>query len=290
MDGMMTSPGAHAKHRPVRPWLLTAIAVPAAVEIWACWMGLGSLCGFPVLRLGGWHFSTGFTLAVGMEAYGIYAMFTWLAPATGPRARAFAVKSAGGAFVLSLGGQVAYHLMLASRMAAAPPAVVVFAACLPVVVLAFAVVLTHLILADARAAAEASEIASLRAELDAVAPERDAARLAVAGAERRANEAAERADALTRKLAAVSARNARPKKAAAAGRARGAASPATGVPNDVDAQAEALAILAAEPDISGAKLGERVGKSERWGQLLKNRLAATAAASGGPDAGQETGP
>ena len=36
----------------------------------------------------------------------------------------------------------------------------------------------------------------------------------------------------------------------------------------------ALLILKNEPDISGAQLGARVGRSERWGQLLKSELAA----------------
>ena len=40
----------------------------------------------------------------------------------------------------------------------------------------------------------------------------------------------------------------------------------------------ALAILAAEPAISGADLGLRVGKSKRWGQLFKNGLATAAPA------------
>jgi hypothetical protein len=49
------------------------------------------------------------------------------------------------------------------------------------------------------------------------------------------------------------------------------------------AQAEALSILANEPGISGAKLGPRVGKSERWGQLFMQRLA-TRPAGGDADA------
>lgn len=44
-----------------------------------------------------------------------------------------------------------------------------------------------------------------------------------------------------------------------------------------ESRALALAILDAEPGISGAELGERVGKSKRWGQLLKSGLAPTAA-------------
>ena len=48
-------------------------------------------------------------------------------------------------------------------------------------------------------------------------------------------------------------------------------------------QAEALAILAAEPGISGAKLGPLVGMSARWGQLFLKGLT-TASAPKGPDA------
>jgi hypothetical protein len=43
------------------------------------------------------------------------------------------------------------------------------------------------------------------------------------------------------------------------------------------AKRKALRILADEPDISGAKLAERVGMSKRWGQLHKPELVAMAA-------------
>lgn len=52
---------------------------------------------------------------------------------------------------------------------------------------------------------------------------------------------------------------------------------------DIDTQAEALSILLAEPDISGGELGRRLGKSERYGCMLKNRLAASMA---GPETQQ----
>jgi hypothetical protein len=52
----------------------------------------------------------------------------------------------------------------------------------------------------------------------------------------------------------------------------------------VDARAEALLILANEPGISGAQLGERCGKSERWGQLLKKQLAGSVS---GPEAAND---
>jgi hypothetical protein len=49
---------------------------------------------------------------------------------------------------------------------------------------------------------------------------------------------------------------------------------------DVDTHAEALAILAAEPGISGSKLGLRLGKTERYGCMLKNKLAPPAGSAG----------
>lgn len=127
----------------------------------------------------------------------------------------------------------------------------------------------------ARKEPETDEQAELRAALETECAAREAAEAALEAARNEAAEAAAKGEILTRKLAAVSARNARAKKAAAP-RSRGAASPATEVPNDVDAQAEALAIISAEPGIKGAKLGPRVGKSERWGQLFMQRLATAA--------------
>ena len=279
MDDM--PPAAHAK--PARKnhlWVLFAIAFPAAVEVWASWVGVGSRSGFPVIRLpfGLPEFSTGFSLAVGMEAYWGYALYVWLAAGAGPRSRKFAMQSAIGAFTLSLLGQIAYHLMLAEHVAATPVIVVVFVAALPVTLLALVAFLIHLMHADGRdaenaerlAAAEAERIAAetsaadertaLRAELEAARETLAAVEAERNEAKREAAEAAAKTETLTRKLAAISARKAPAKKPAN--------SRETKVPNDVDAQAEALAILAAEPDIKGAKLGPRVGKSERWGQLF----------------------
>lgn len=61
--------------------------------------------------------------------------------------------------------------------------------------------------------------------------------------------------------------------------------PETNVPEDLDTQAEALKILAAEPDISGSKLGLRLGKTERYGQILKSKLAPSVP---GPDSGGQS--
>jgi hypothetical protein len=60
----------------------------------------------------------------------------------------------------------------------------------------------------------------------------------------------------------------------------GTAAPEPVVPDDVDTQAEALKILAEEPDISGSELGRRVGKTPGYGRTLKRSLAASVP---GPD-------
>ena len=52
------------------------------------------------------------------------------------------------------------------------------------------------------------------------------------------------------------------------------------VPNDVDTQAEALRILADDPDIDGSELGRRLGKTPGYGRTLKRRLAGSVV---GPD-------
>jgi hypothetical protein len=53
----------------------------------------------------------------------------------------------------------------------------------------------------------------------------------------------------------------------------GGSPPETESAAEADTEAQALMILAAEPDISGSKLGLRLGKSERYGCILKNKLA-----------------
>ena len=310
MDDMPTP--AHAK--PARKnhlWVLFAIAFPAAVEVWASWVGVGSRSGFPVIRLpfGLPAFSTGFSLAVGMEAYWGYALYVWLAAGAGPRSRKFAMQSAIGAFTLSLLGQIAYHLMLAEHVAATPVVVVVFVAALPVTLLALVAFLIHLMHADARDAEEAERQAEIgarlaaeeavtadertalraqmeaaqeasRAGLDALRAELETAQAALGAAQDEAARTAQEREILARKLDAAN----RAKKRANQPRSKRATARETEVPSDVDARAGALLILADEPGISGAKLGPRVGKSPRWGQTFKNEL--TTAPAGG-DAAQD---
>ncbi len=142
-------------------WPLAIISLPAAVAIWSGWVGLGQLCGFglvtPLPGIVNWHLNTAITLPVGVEAYGTFALAAWLSPAGVPeRARAFARKSAIGALLLGMSGQVLYHLLAAAHSARAPWPVVVLVACLPVVTLGFGASLTHLL----RAPGETERVAS----------------------------------------------------------------------------------------------------------------------------------
>jgi hypothetical protein len=278
------------------PWPLLFIAAPAAVAIWSGWVGLGGLCGFgPIHPLPGiadsFTINTAITLPVGVEAYGAYALRVWLTAAGSDRVQRFAKASAFGALALGMCGQVIYHLLVAAGATRAPWPVVVLVSCLPVATLGCGAALAHLLRADdagaveqdAEETAQETERAALRVALEAEQAARETAEAGRETAEAKAAEAAAEAGNLTRKLAAIQAqertRKPRPKTAAAP-RRKTAASPATQVPKDVDVQAEALAVIAAEPDISGADLGERVGRSERWGQTFKKNLATAGTLNG----------
>lgn len=135
-------------------------------------------------------------------------------------------------------------------------------------------------LARTREAVQA-ELSGVKAELET----------SLADARTELASATARADALNDALKMKrSSRANRTRSSPAKGRAsspanNGASSPSDGdasspLPGDVDTQAEALKILADEPDINGSDLGLRLGKTKRYGQLLKARLAVTAP---GPD-------
>ena len=137
----------------MRRWPLFLIAAPAAVAVWSGWVGLGGMCGFGVIHPlpGIWdafQLNTAITLPVGVEAYGAYALGAWLTPETPEQARTFAKRSAIGALVLGMLGQVVYHLLAAAHAARAPWPVVVLVSCLPVVTLGFGAALTHLLRAE----------------------------------------------------------------------------------------------------------------------------------------------
>ena len=128
---------------------LLFIASPAAVAIWSGWVGLGELCGFglvqPLPGIVAWHLNTAITLPVGVEAYGAFALGAWLHGGTPDRARTFARRSAIGALILGMLGQIIFHLLTAAGRTRAPWPVVVLVACLPVVTLGFGAALTHLL-------------------------------------------------------------------------------------------------------------------------------------------------
>ncbi|MDX8048509.1 ABC transporter permease [Lentzea sp. BCCO 10_0798] len=128
---------------------LYLIALGAFVAIWGGWVGLGELTGFgPVAPLPGiadnWTINTAITLPLGMEAYAAFAMRVWLDRGKTALARRFAMWSTFAALLLGMSGQVAYHLMKAAGMTAAPWQITTFVSCLPVLVLGGAAALVHL--------------------------------------------------------------------------------------------------------------------------------------------------
>ncbi|MGH3939743.1 MAG: hypothetical protein ACRDTG_14165 [Pseudonocardiaceae bacterium] len=136
--------------RRVPAWPLLVLALPAGVSIWAGWVGLGQMTGFGVVPLlpGIWdelRINTAITLPIGMECYGAYALRAWLTQGTPPRARQFAKCSALGALMLGTLGQIAYHLMAAAGVTAAPWVVTMLVSCLPVAVLGMGAALYHLL-------------------------------------------------------------------------------------------------------------------------------------------------
>lgn len=137
----------------VRRWPLVLIASPAAVAIWSGWVGLGGMCGFGLVQpfpgIVSWHLNTAITLPVGVEAYGAYALGVWIRPGAIPEAaRTFARRSAVGALLVGMAGQIIFHLLAAAHWQRAPWPVVMLVACLPVAVLGFGAGLTHLLRAD----------------------------------------------------------------------------------------------------------------------------------------------
>jgi hypothetical protein len=90
--------------------------------------------------------NTAITLPIGMETYAAYALRAWLSHGgESGRARRFAKWSAITALALGAAGQVAYHLMTAAGVTAAPWPITTLVACLPVAVLGMGAALAHLL-------------------------------------------------------------------------------------------------------------------------------------------------
>jgi hypothetical protein len=134
----------------VRSWPVLLLALPAMVAIWSGWVGLGELTGFGVVHPlpGIWdHFrlNTAITLPIGVETYAAYALRAWLSGSLPAPARRFAKYSAIGSLALGACGQIAYHLLAAAHVVAAPIPVTVVVACFPVAVLGMGAALAHLL-------------------------------------------------------------------------------------------------------------------------------------------------
>lgn len=281
-------------------WVVGIIAACALLEVWASWLGIGSVSGFP--KLG--RMTTGWILPVSTEAYWGYALYAWLAASSGPRSRRFAMWTAVIVFTLSMLGQEAGHLLSASRQTA-PWYVQALATALPLIALGLIAILVHLRQLDreeartaARKAAEAERLAAmeraeadertaLREQVDELTAALSASSGDLAAARQETEAALAKVEVLTRKLAGTSgAKGTRkrrpvppPKRGAVSGpEATPISGPETPPADDVDTQAAALEILASEPGISGSELGRRLGKTERYGCMLKKQLSASGAA------------
>jgi hypothetical protein len=139
-----------------RPWPLVLIAIAAAIAVWGGWVELGRLTGFglvqplPGLADGVW-INTAIVLPIGIEAYGGYALRTWLSSADlSTRTRGFARWSAIASLVIGAGAQVASHLMRSAGVTTAPVMVTVLVSCVPVLVLGLATGLATLVRRDSK--------------------------------------------------------------------------------------------------------------------------------------------
>jgi hypothetical protein len=139
--------------RPVSPWPVIVIAIPAMVAIWSGWVGLGGLTGFGMVNLlpgiapaDGWAtINSAITLPIGVEAYAAYALRVWLSGRVPDRARRMARWSAILSLLVGAAGQVAYHVLVAAGITAAPWQITTLVACLPVAVLGMGAALAHLL-------------------------------------------------------------------------------------------------------------------------------------------------
>jgi hypothetical protein len=310
----MTSMGQHEipqRKRDRLLWAAAAIAACTMLEVWGSWLQIGSVSGFP--RFG--SMTTGWILPVSTEAYWACALVGWLGSAPGSRSRRFAMWSAAGMFALSLGGQESAHLLAAAHRSAPPAAVVGFVSALPLVALALIAVLVHLRRADTEAAgaaqgrateaaqlaaqerAEADERSALRAEVERLTAAREAdlsaLREQLAGeigdaqaardtaqrdletARGELAEALRRAEALTAKLATVSAQKKRAKAPASARAGSGESDPTN----------ELLAVMELQlnpkllgPRMSG-ELARALGLSPATGRRLYGKLVTDGALS-----------
>lgn len=135
-------------------WPLLVIAFGAAVAVWSGWVGLGELTGFGEINpLPGivqhWTIDTAITLPLGVESYAAYALRVWLSPAPlSTRTRRYARASSITSLATGIGAQVAYHLMTAHHLAAAPDWITTLVSSVPIALVGLAAALASLVSAD----------------------------------------------------------------------------------------------------------------------------------------------
>ncbi|MFU8854325.1 ABC transporter permease [Micromonospora sp. SL1-18] len=143
-------PKPAAPARPAVVWPVVLLALPAFVAVWSGWVGLGGLTGFGVVHplpgiADGFSLNTAITLPIGVETYGAYALYVWLSGRVPGPARRFAKWSALGSLAVGALGQVAYHLLEAAGVTAAPWWITTAVSVLPVAVLGMGAALAHLV-------------------------------------------------------------------------------------------------------------------------------------------------
>lgn len=145
-------------------WPLLFIALAAGVSVWSGWVGLGQLTGFGVIEplpglADGFRINSSIVLPISVEAYGAFALTCWLTPGVhSDRTVRFAGWSALASLYVGALAQVAYHLMKAAGVTAAPWQITALVACVPVVVLGLASALAKMVTSDRRAAAADAEV------------------------------------------------------------------------------------------------------------------------------------
>ncbi|MEU3457105.1 ABC transporter permease [Micromonospora sp. NPDC006766] len=145
-----TPPAPSKPSRSAVAWPVVLLALPAFVAIWSGWVGLGGLTGFGIVHplpgiADGFAINSAITLPIGVETYGAYALYVWLSGRLPGPARRFAKWSALGSLAVGALGQVAYHLLEAAGVTAAPWWITTAVACLPVAVLGMGAALAHLV-------------------------------------------------------------------------------------------------------------------------------------------------
>lgn len=280
-------------HRRDHLWVLFLIAVCVLAEVWASWVGIGAISGFPTIG----RIPTDWVLAMAMEAYWGYALYAWLVASPGPRSRAMAMWSCGVVFTFSLIGQVLYHEITAPAGTPFGKRFVIgFVTSLPVIVLALIAVLIHLRHMDReeaakaarKAAREAERVAAeaaaadertmLRAELETVMAVKETLASELEAARGELVQAVAKTEALTRKLAGNGTR----KRGTATGRKQGREpAPATAPEDMPDVDREALVLRYLADGKSASAAGRLAGLSDSRGRQIARDLAK--AAPQGPD-------